>query len=160
MQLFILDRVPTAAARMLCDIHLRKMCLETAQILSSVMINYNIRLTSQMPRAYNPRHPVIKALNNHVKINWTVVYNFALHSEYHHRFDKFHCYHSLCQSYAEALYYNNIENIFDDSFARNFKDIQINTPDIVEAYREYYRYKKTIIRQWHYTDRMEPEWLQ
>ena len=38
MQLFILDHDPGRVPAMLCDVHVRKMCLETAQILSSVIL--------------------------------------------------------------------------------------------------------------------------
>ena len=38
MQLFILDYNPKKAAQMLADTHVRKMCLETAQILSAILI--------------------------------------------------------------------------------------------------------------------------
>ena len=59
MQLFILDYAPRRAAGMLCDVHLRKMCLETAQILSSVLFLQGRELCPEMPRVYNPAHPVI-----------------------------------------------------------------------------------------------------
>ena len=56
MQLFILDRDPEKAAQMLCDSHLRKMCLETAQILSSVLYLQGKSLADGMP---NPYHPIL-----------------------------------------------------------------------------------------------------
>ena len=38
-------------------------------------------------------------------------------------------------------------------------DFEIAENDLVEAYRIYYRFKKTLIRDWHYTRSREPEWL-
>ena len=50
MQLFILDYDPELVPGMLCDAHLRKMCLETAQILSSVLLAKGKQRQKDMPR--------------------------------------------------------------------------------------------------------------
>ena len=160
MQLFVLDYSPVVSARCLCDKHLRKMCLETAQILSSVMAKYDLPLSENMPRPYNVLHPVIKALDSPVRIDYAVIYNAALHSEYERRFGKSHAYTDLRQLYWRNLFNGNF--IFDPSectFARAFKDIEITQKDIVLAYRIYYRYKKTQIPDWRYTNSAEPKWL-
>ena len=57
MQLFILDRNPYRAVEMLADVHVRKMCLETAQILSAVMVINGNLLSENMPAIYNINHP-------------------------------------------------------------------------------------------------------
>ena len=44
-------------------------------------------------------------------------------------------------------------------FARTFKGIEIREPDIVSAYREYYRFKKKQLRHWKYTRTPEPDWI-
>ena len=62
-----------------------------------------------------------------------------------------------------AKYFNELYSVNcvrnDFSFCRNFKDCEIKNPDIVEAYREYYIFKKSIIRNWHYTKCKEPDFL-
>ena len=136
------------------------MCLETAQILSSVMARRNLALSENMPRSYNVSHPVIKALDSPVKIDYAVIYNAALQTEYERRFGKSHAYADLSQLYWRNLFNGNF--IFDPSectFARAFKDIEITQKDIVQAYRIYYRYKKTQIPDWRYTHSDEPKWL-
>lgn len=158
MQLFILDHDPVSAAGMLCDVHLRKMCLETAQILSAVLLSHGTGLTPGMPRIYSRHHPVILALNTPFKINWCIDHNSALHLEYERRFGKNHAYCMLAREYRTLLFSaGRIEE--DWSFCRNFKTLKISEPDIVEAYREYYRFKKTVLRRWSYTNSTEPEWL-
>lgn len=160
MQLFILDRHPILAAQMLCDTHLRKMCLETSQILSGVMFHRHLPLRRMMPQVYNPHHPVITAINSPAKINWVLRYNAALHNEYFYRFGKYHAYYPLSAIYIRILYTPGIpqeENQWD--FARSFKDMKCDEPDIVEAYRRYYRFKKQLIRNWNYSRRPEPYWL-
>ena len=160
MQLFILDYAPRRAAGMLCDVHLRKMCLETAQILSGVLFIQGRGLAPGMPKVYNPAHPVIKALDSPQKINWVILYNKALHREYFRRFGRKHAYHFLCPQYRKRLWNGKvILHKKDLSFARDFKDVDIDEPDIVCAYRQYYRYKKRLLKYWNYTKTAEPKWL-
>lgn len=160
MQIFIIDYSPERAAGMLCDLHLRKMCLETAQILSSVMFRQGKTLLPEMPRPYNLRHPVIMAVDTPLKINWTVCHNSALHQEYFKRFGKHHAYFPLAAAYCNILFTAGIKKRPELlGFARAFKGIDIDEPDIVNAYRIYYRYKKSIIKNWRYTNSKEPEWL-
>ena len=161
MQLFILDYDPELVPGMLCDAHLRKMCLETAQILSSVLLVQGKPSWKDMPKPYNPKHPVIRALDTDQKINWAAVFNSALHEEYRRRFGKTHAYAGLCRGYEVLLHQSGIRIDPDGwSFARAFKGIIIREPDIVAAYRTYYQYKKRIlIRNWNYTRTAEPDWL-
>lgn len=160
MQLFILDYVPWRAAGMLCDVHLRKMCLETAQILSGVLFIQGRGLAPGMPKVYNPAHPVIKALDSPQKINWVILYNKALHREYFRRFGRKHAYHLLCPQYRKCLWTFGVKlHKKSLSFARDFKDVDIDEPDIVCAYRLYYRCKKRLLRYWNYTKTAEPGWL-
>lgn len=160
MQLFILDYAPAVSARSLCDKHLRKMCLETAQILSSVMVYRNLLLNENMPNPYNTFHPVIRALDSPLKIDYAVIYNSALHAEYRRRFGKNHAYKDLCKLYWQKLFNGNfIFPAAECTFARAFKGIEIAQKDIVQAYRSYYCYKKTQITDWQYTRAAEPLWL-
>ena len=158
MQLFILDHSPAAAAQMLCDVHLRKMCLETAQILSGTAFLQGKKLPESMPGIYNPAHPVIKAINTPFKVNWTIDHFSALHREYFHRFGKTHAFTPLVPLYHDLLYANDPGEPQWD-FARAFKNFSTDIPDIVQAYRAYYRHKKTLIKRWSYTNSKEPVWL-
>lgn len=160
MQLSILDREPTVAVKYLSDCHVRKMCLETAQILSSVMYLNHYDLLENMPKPYNPKHPVIQAIKTPAQINWVLHYNDALQEEYKYRFGKEHAYYGI------RLYYNVMYSLkpfppvkSPEGLARDFKDFCTDKSDIVEAHRDYYRYKKSIIKNWKYTLRKEPEWL-
>ena len=157
MQLFILDKDPEICAQMLCDVHIRKMCLETAQILSGIISLQQKKPYPAMPRPYSLFHPVIQALNTPFKVNWVLDLNIFLHKEYLFRFAKLHCYSYWATSYKKILFAPASQENWD--FARAFKDFRTDTIDIVDAYREYYRFKKSIIRHWNYTGRPEPEWL-
>ena len=160
MQLFILDYDPQRATGMLCDVHLRKMCLETAQILSGVLMMQKISPVSGMPKPYNIRHPVIMAINNVWKINWVILYNHSLHDEYFRRFAKYHAYYKLAEIYRKLLFTPGIPDDWQKlTFFRDFKNVVITEPDTVKAYRTYYRHKKSVLKKWNYTNSLEPEWL-
>ena len=160
MQLFILDLDPERVPEMLCDAHVRKMCLETAQILSSVIRRQGKKLPPGVPKPYNPNHPVITALDTAQKINWTIRFNTALQREYSRRFGKNHAYSGLTGIYHAVLFRPGTRiDPAGWTFARDFKDVEITEPDIVLAYREYYRHKKKILRRWHYTGTGEPDWM-
>lgn len=158
MQLFILDKNPEKAVKMLADCHIIKLCLETAQILSSVIKNHNKQNNQLLPKPYNPNHPVIKAINNQFKINYVLKYNKALHNEFIYRFNKKHAYFSLINIYNKILF--NDTDIKDDfSFAQDFKNFSTDEHDIVNAFKAYYKFKKSIIKRWKYTKTEEPNWL-
>ena len=161
MQLFILDRDPEKVPAMLCDVHVRKMCLETAQILSSVIRLQKKKLPPGLPKPYNVNHPVIRALDTAQKINWTVQFNSALQREYCRRFGKRHAYFGRAEIYRRILFRPGTAILPADwTFARAFKDVKITEPDIVLAYRQYYRHKRKLIRSWHYTKTEPPGWLE
>lgn len=161
MQLFVLDRCPVHSAMYLADVHVIKMCLETAQILSSVMVIKGLPLFEGAPKAYNTRHPVIRAIDTQAKINWVLHYNLALHIEFMYRFRKKHKYYGLARTYIGTLTMMEqlTENESPEGLARDFKDFTTTKEDIVEAHRDYYKLKKSIIRRWKYTNREEPAWL-
>ena len=158
VQLFILDENPRKAAICLCDKHLRKMCLENAQILSSVMFNWHLSRLPAMPKPYNPQHPVIKKIDNQAKLNWVLIYNLALHREYVYRFGKPHAYSALAPEYIRLLYRRGVA-ADDLSFALVFKDFSSASSDTVTAYRQYYCYKKRAMKDFSYTKRTQPAWL-
>ena len=158
MQLFILDKNPEVAVKMLADCHIIKMCLETAQILSSVINNMQKENDPNLPKPYNPKHPVIKAINSQCKINYVLKYNKALHNEYIHRFKKQHAYFKLIQIY-ERILFTPTKITHDYSFAMDFKNFNTTETDIFNAFKQYYKFKKSIIKRWKYTNAIEPEWL-
>ncbi len=161
MQLFVLDYDPQRAAQMLCDVHLRKMCLETAQILSAAAVNLHLALPEILPKPYNRHHPAVKMLALPSMLQWTLQYNRFLHGEYFFRFGKSHVYSYLINIYAELLSpYAAADNTALKTLCGVFKDFTPQSSDIVEAYREYYLFKKTQMRSWHYSRRQEPVWLE
>lgn len=137
MNIFVLDENPTKAAIMLCDCHLRKMCVETAQILSGVMLRRGMELLDGMPKPQNINHPVIMAVDTPEKINWVWFYFFYLLREYYVRFGKHHKYTQIHHLYHKELVTNGVDEDCA-SLAKCCGDLDVVDIDIVTAYRHYY----------------------
>jgi hypothetical protein len=158
MNIFVLDKSPSMAAQMLCDCHLRKMCLETAQILSGVMLRRGIALREGMPKPQNINHPVIVAADNDVSITWVEHYNLVLNVEFLHRFGKEHKFSKLCFEYSGALGLPNSSNGYIH-LAKCCGNLDVSGLDIVSAYRKYYtEVKKPALQSkglWNFTNRKD-----
>ena len=138
MNIFVLDENPRKAAEMLCDCHVRKMCVETAQILSGVMIRREKKLLDGMPEPQNINHPVIVAAseNEHYALDWVLQYNSHLQQEYQRRFNKKHAYADLVDEYLLALW--DLTDGECEHLAKCCGDLDVADMDIVSAYRKYY----------------------
>ena len=159
MQLFVLDRNCEVAVRFLADIHLVKMCLETAQILSGVMDRKNVLLPPDFPGTYAVNHPVLKAIQTPEQINWTVDYNIALQREFIYRFGKKHAYFTLSRKYYQILH--DVSALSDcGGLGRVFRDFQTPECDLILAHRAYYRFRMDNLKRppaW--SGRPLPQWL-
>lgn len=161
MNIFVLDPDPEKAASMLCDCHVRKMCLETAQILSGVMIRRGIELREGMPKPQNINHPVIMAADNPESMIWLPIYNDYLLYEYRFRFGKDHAYYHIAWLYAFLLdgHVDISKRLGDmcNNLAKCCGDLDVSDIDIVTAYRKYYTEvkKPTLIGKnlWKFTKR-------
>jgi hypothetical protein len=157
MNIFVLDENPRKAAEMLCDCHVRKMCVETAQILSGVMIRRKKKLLDGMPEPQNINHPVIVAAseNEHYALDWVVNYNDYLHDEYRKRFGKYHAYAGLALEYVIPLW--DWTDGECEYLCKCCGDLDVADMDIVTAYRKYYTEVKkptlTEKKMWKFTKR-------
>lgn len=154
MNIFVLDEDPRKAAEMLCDRHVVKMCVETAQILSGVMLRRGMELYEDMPKPQNLNHPVIVAADNDNAINWVLDYNIALLDEFQYRFAKKHAYHDVAMVYIIELMTLFFKTSCKD-LAKCCGDLDVEKLDIVSAYRRYYtEVKKPQLLEknlWHFT---------
>lgn len=147
MNIFILDPDPIKAAQNLCDKHVVKMCLETAQILSTV--------NGGPYRTTHQNHPcTIWARSNIENYKWLVLHGIGIANEYEYRFDKEH----KCKEVIECLEEPLIE------LSPGFTKFALAMPEeyksdnAVYSYREYYKSKKLKFDM-KYTKREKPEWL-
>jgi len=144
MNIFALSKDPAQCAEWMCDKHVVKMTLETAQILSTV--NYiHDRWTDGMYKPTHKNHPcVLWTAENWHNYGWLILHGFALSQEYTKRYGKVHKTHAvLCE-----LSHTHLHAVDTTPFARCFPD-DITIECTHEAYREYYRQKaKTMDMKW------------
>lgn len=157
MNIFVLDQNPITAAQMLCDCHVRKMCMETAQILSGVMLRRGMTLLEGMPKPQNVNHPVIVAAEVQSGLNWLFEYNFLLHREYSFRFGKEHKYAKFTIAYQWTIGFTL--KVDCTTLAKCCGDLDVSGLDIVSAYRKYYiEVKKpqlSVKNMWKFTNRKD-----
>jgi hypothetical protein len=180
MNIFYLDKSPVKAAQMMCDKHVVKMILESAQLLSTahrvldgelkdVVVNGKSKKKYVLPddvenfiyKATHINHPsarwVREAGGNYA---WLVVHLNALLDEYTHRYKKVHK--------VRQTGLNQVLSVFPEKIQPNdwlnetpipcaMPQEYIVSQDPVENYREYYRKGKTNLL--HYTNRERPSWL-
>lgn len=91
MNIFITATTPSQCAADLCDTHLRKMIVETAQLLSTA--HYVLDGVTLHPKPTNQNHPcAIWVRDSVANYEWAWFLFFYMLQEYQRRFDKPHNY--------------------------------------------------------------------
>ena len=156
MNYFYVEKDPTSAAQALCDKHVVKMILETAQMLSTA---HRLLETPQAPFVYKPTH------SNHPSTKWLrssqIAYKHglqhlcALFDEYRHRYNKTHATERLLPYLSQVP-----EALPDLPFVEPPQCMydECRGSDTVEAYRSYYRVRRSEIDM-RWTKREAPAWL-
>lgn len=145
MNVFFLDRDPTRAAQMLCDKHVVKMTLETAQILSTI-VGGPYKPTHQ-------RHPsVLWAADNP---GWVWEHFMALLDEYTYRYGKTHKCAEVARFIATRLPTSPAKLVTPP--AQCMPEVY-QQDDPVVAYRDYYCHEKAPFARWE-RGRAAPSWF-
>ena len=160
MNIFYLDRDPEIAAQMMCDKHVVKMILESAQMLSTahrVLDGDEHADNVGMYKMTHKNHPsAIWARTNSSNYEWLWEHMEALMTEYTHRYGKHHATERLDHSLWEFP-----KNIFHGD--NEFTDPPQCMPDYcknddaVSAYQTYYILEKSDFATWKRRDK--PEWF-
>ena len=158
MNIFYLDEDPAIAAQMMCDKHVVKMILESAQMLSTahrVLDGDEYANSVGMYKMAHKNHPstiwVRTSARNYV---WLWLHMTALMKEYTHRYGKHHATERLINPL-----YDLPENITHGEFTdppQCMPDYCKND-DTVEAYRSYYINEKANFAKW--KNVKIPEWF-
>lgn len=142
------------AAQGLMDVHLRKMILESCQLL---MTHDTL---NGLYRPYLPTHtmhPCRISLRNINNYSWLCIYLGQLCNEFRHRFSHSHA----CEEFYNAFYSQSNVLLSDPIFPQCMPD-EFKCDDTVEAYRAYYRAKYfdfMLNCMSQYTNREKPVWL-
>lgn len=141
MNIFVVDRDPVQAAQDLCDKHVVKMIVETAQMLCSA------HPAGAAPyRRTHAKHPctlwTAASMQNYM---WLIDHGIALCEEYTKRYGKRHKSQDViewCRDNAPPLLSLGLT-----PFAQAMPD-QYRDPDPVTAYRNYYQGEKRRFATW------------
>ena len=157
MNIFFLHRDPQWAANSLCDKHIPKMLLESAQMLSTaVQENAGEQLEDLYKPAYS-KHPMTKWVGSTFSnFQWTLENAVFISHEYCKRFNKLHKSSRILNA------------IYDNQYYKEIPDEQFTTPpqcmpdeykdkDYVIAYRKYYMGAKAYFAKWE-RGVSAPEW--
>ena len=169
MNIFVLDFDPVKAARMHCDKHIPKMCVEAAQMMASALRRHGAT-DEQMPltKSGTPykggyhHHPcTVWAGDSEANFAWLARHATALCNEYAKRFGKNHACERPIHSMIGLIF------LFADKypspkaaltpFAQAMPD-EYKDDDAVVAYRAYYMSKINSPGGVHYRHTSPPDW--
>lgn len=145
MNIFYLDHNPYRAAEMMCDKHVVKMIVETAQILSTVHHRYGTA-TADMYKPTHQHHPsTVWAGDSLSHYNWLRQHFQALLNEYTSRYGKIHaCWRMLGALMPAPRHMPNEKHRFPPQCMPE----QYRQDDTVAAYRAYYMAEKARFARW------------
>ena len=156
MNIFATNINPQEAAQDLCDKHVVKMPLETAQLLSTAV-------QALYPKAndlYKPthvNHPCTRWVLESVKnFKWLYFYGVAICEEYSYRYGKMHKSFFIIQ---RASHYIGVFPKTDNTkFVLAMPD-KYKCDDPIIAYKNYIIHEKVKKFKFYYTKRNPPSWL-
>ena len=158
LNIFYLDRDPEIAAQMMCDKHVVKMILESAQMLSTahrVLDGDGYANKFGLYKATHKNHPsAIWARSNGENYVWLWNHFDALMSEYTHRYGKHHKTERLRWPLYKCPNYIEHDSDFTDP-PQCMPEI-CKAGDTVSAYQTYYILEKSGFATW--KRRREPLW--
>ena len=161
MNIFTVHTDPVVAAQSLCDKHVVKMPLETAQMLCSVWHRYGYGDKVAYKEAYKNHPCTVWAGENQPNYSWLWLHGMELCKEYTKRYNKVH----KCQQVIKDLRPINdwilpfIMNKPASEFIPHPQCMpeQYKTLDATEAYRNYYKGEKAYFAKWN-KGTPAPEW--
>ena len=153
MNIFVLDNDPWKAAENMCDKHVVKMIIESAQILSAVV---DVKSGSFLSEEYDlPKYPkahvkhpcTIWSMTTRKNAEWVIDHLEALSAEYSRRYKKQHKLGEHYQIYRGLLDQCKFEENGLTPFAQAMPD-EYKSDDPVQAYRTYYLMDKGNFAKW------------
>tara|TARA_R110002012_G_scaffold10463_7_gene47884 strand:+ start:672 stop:1136 length:465 start_codon:yes stop_codon:yes gene_type:complete len=143
MNIFVVDEDPEVAARQLCDKHVVKMILETAQMLCTVALEHGFKAPYKKA---HPKHPcTLWAGKSAANWTWLIDHGLAMSEEYTERYGRTH------KSEAVIRWCRTLPIKFPASKLTPFAQAmpqQYKNECPVTAYRAYYHGEKAGFATW------------
>jgi hypothetical protein len=176
MNIFVLSEDPFLAASQVCDKHVVKMPLETAQMLSTIHRvldgHETIRLSKNGRRIKTWVHPTLEHMlyrstmvnhpctiwgrENVANYWWLVDHGIALCNEYTRRYGRTHASQTIIDWCQQNAPQGILDAIRTTPFAQAMPDYCKVPNDAVSAYRQYYLKEKEAIASWKHSE--VPNW--
>lgn len=155
MNIFYINTDPIKAAQELCDDHVRKMQIESAQMLSTA--HWETGGTAPYKRTH-VNHPSTKWIRESIQhYEWVVEHGLEVCNEFIKRYGK----HHKTQDVLEWLKTNK-PNIPDNGFKEPPQCMpdEFKKENTIEAYKEYYIKDKVKIKKLNWNKlNNKPEWV-
>lgn len=162
MNIFTTDSCPIVSAQSLCDIHVNKMILESAQLLSTA--HFVLDGEHKGYKATHKNHPcAIWSRKNSGNYEWLWNHFKALSDEFTFRTGKVHKSSSLLETLKSPP-----KNIANDVVSIDFMCMPDEHKKTLNVHSNYQRYISVKYKEWlsrdkpivaKYTKRNKPEWL-
>ncbi len=144
MNIFVVDEAPSVAAEKVCDKHLVKMVLGTAQVVCTVARQNGFEKAPY--KMAHPKHPcTIWAGKSAKNWEWLLAHGMALCEEYSRRYGKIH------KSEAVIRWCSCLPLTFPERELTPFAQAmpaQYKNECVVTAYRAYYQNEKASFATW------------
>lgn len=145
MNIFVVDDDPRQAARDLCNKHVPKMLVETAQLLSTALRLRGEPLPENAYRSTHAHHPCTLWVATSVEnASWTWHHGHELSLEYTRRFGKVHRTAALIDALAHV---GDVDYVAHTPFALAMPD-EWKSDDAVDSYRAFYVVAKSRFAKW------------
>ena len=157
MNIFFLDETPYKSAQYLCDKHVPKMLLESAQMLSTALHSHTMGISTGIYKEAYPNHPMTKWVGSTFSnFQWTLENAVFISHEYCKRFNKLHKSSRILNAIYDNQYYKEIP---DEQFTTPPQGMPDEYKDkyYVIAYRKYYMGAKAYFAKWE-RGVSAPEW--
>lgn len=158
MNVFMISTCPRESAQGLCDKHVVKMVLETAQLLSTAARERG-HDDEMLYRSTHKHHPCTKAaIENSAYFSWLVQHGLALADEYTHRYGKTHKSTAVLEHVASRF---GTEQTVPEDVPQAMPDEFKLPGNPTQAYQNYLRWKYNTLwkpgnARW--TNRQQPAW--
>ena len=163
MNIFVLDPIPSEAARAHCNKHVVKMIVEAAQVLSTVCHLKGVSIEGLYKPTHRAHPCTLWAASKWANFRWTAALGLALCAEYSERYGKRHKTQDLLERLASWASQWTIEPQYlcfefvgpEDCIV---VEASTKTMDVVESYRKLYRLKdRKMAMVW--PEGLRPEWM-
>lgn len=152
MNIFFVDTDPVVASQMLCDRHVSKMILESAQMLSYVADRHGFPALYSVTGSHKKHPSTLWAGNRRANWEWLVEHSLAMETEKIYRTGKGHLSAEVIRFYKSKDYGPPQDGLPLESFALAMPD-KYKSKDPVDSYRRYYLGDKQFFK-----DGKRPQW--